>query len=131
MAVQIKDSKANTTRLMEGSICYIELEHLSSARSLNNRLIVEPYKKEALRANVTSGFAFVDQKLSLKGLKVLVDAKLSDGTFIPKGFVAYVKEETLHTQQWAQKSMECDSIDGKFLILDITYVEFVAPGETS
>lgn len=102
-----------------------------STYSLNNRLIVEPYKKEALRANVASGFAMVDQKLTLKGLRILMDAKLNDGTLIPKGFVAYVKEETLHTQQWAQKAMECSSIEGKFLILDVSYVEFVAPGETS
>jgi hypothetical protein len=103
------------------------VEFLNSPRSLNNRLIVQAYKKEALRATERNGFAFVDQKLALKGLTVLVDAKLSDNTFVGKGSTAYVKEEVLHTQQWAQKTMECDAIEGKFLIVDLQYVELITP----
>jgi len=105
----------------------MKIEFLTSSRSVNNRLIVEAYKKEALRATEKNGFAFVSQKLSLKGLKVLMEARLSDGTIVPKGSVAYVKEETLHTQQWAQKAMDCDAIEGQFLILDLNHVEFIAP----
>lgn len=103
------------------------VEFVTAPRSLNNRIIVEAYKKDGLRSTERNGFAFVDQKLSLKGLTVLVDAKLSDGTFIPKGSMAYIKEETLHTHPWAQKALECDKIEGKFLIVEMSYVEFVSP----
>lgn len=109
------------------TVHYVEHERLLTPRSLNNRLIVEAYKKEALRSKISSGFALIDQKLTLKGLKVLVEAKLSNGLLIPKGSVAYVKEELLHSQPWAQKVLEAEGIEGKFLILDMTYVEFVAP----
>jgi hypothetical protein len=95
--------------------------------SFNNRLIVEMYKKEALKSTEKNGFAFIAQKLSLKGLIVLVDAKLNDGTFIKKGSIAYIKEEALHTQAWAQKGLECDAIEGSFLIVDMNFVEFIRP----
>ena len=98
--------------------------------TVNNRLIVEMYKKEALRSTEKSGFAFVAQKLSLKGLKLLVNAKLNDGSFVMKDSVVYVKEELLHTQAWAQKGMECDSIEGQFLIVDLIHVEFIKPKQT-
>jgi hypothetical protein len=104
-----------------------ENNNLVAPRSLNNRLIVESYVKGELRANTSNGFAFIEQKLNLKGLKVLLETKLSDGTLVPKGAVAYIKEETLHTQPWAQKALECDFIEGKFLIVDIGFVEFIAP----
>jgi hypothetical protein len=104
-----------------------ELFHLTESRSLNNKLIVEMYKKEALRASEKNGFAFVSQKLTLKGLKVLMNAKLSDGTFIRRGSIAYVKEEILHTAAWAQKPMECSAVAEPFLIIDVGYVDFVEP----
>jgi len=95
--------------------------------SLNNRVIVEMYKKGELRATEKNGFAFVAQKLTLKGLKVLMDAKLNDGTFIRKNSIAYIKEEALHTQAWAQKGLECDAVEGQFLIVDTSFVEFFLP----
>lgn len=97
-----------------------------------NKFIVESYKKEGLRSTERNGFAFVDQKISLKGLKLLVAATISSsGSFsiIPKGSTVYIKEEVLHTQQWAQKPLECNGIEGPFLIVDMAYVEFVAPPE--
>lgn len=108
----------------------METKYLTSPSSLNNRLIVEAYKKEALRGEVKNGFAFVGQKLTLKGLKVLVDAKLNDGTIIIKGSTAYVKEESLHTQAWAQKTMEASYFQEPFLIIDLNHVEFVEPAYT-
>lgn len=111
----------------ESALQYREVEFLNSSRSMNNRLIVEAYKKEGLKSSINNGFAMIAQKVSLKGLKVLMDAKLADGTFVPKGSTAYVKEETLHTQQWAQKALEVDTIPVPFLIIDLSYVEFVAP----
>lgn len=101
--------------------------HLTSSRSMNNRLVVEAYKKEGLKSSVSNGFAMIAQKVVVKGLMVLMDAKLNDGTFVPKGSTAYVREETLHTQQWAQKTLEADFLKVPFLIIDLNYVEFIAP----
>jgi hypothetical protein len=100
---------------------------LESARSFNNRLIVEAYKKEGLKSRVSNGFAMVEQKVAVKGLTVLMDAKLSDGTFVPKGSTAYIKEELLHTASWAQKILESDTFRIPFIIVDMTNVEYVVP----
>lgn len=100
--------------------------HLESASSFNNRLIVEVYQKEGLKSAVSNGFAFIQQKVNVKGLKVLMNAKLSDGTFIAKGSTAYIKEESLHTAAWAQKILESDTI-GSFIIVDMVNVEWVDP----
>lgn len=100
---------------------------ISSPTSLNSKLIVEAYKKEGLRANVQNGFARLDQKLTVKGLKVLMDAKLSDGTVVEKGATAYIREESLHTQQWAQKVLESDGVSQPFIIVDASNVEFIVP----
>jgi hypothetical protein len=67
----------------------------------------------------------VDQKVTLKGLRILMDALLSDGTLIKQGAVAYIKEEYLHTHPAAQKAYECDAANGPFLIVDMANVEFV------
>ena len=100
---------------------------LTSGRSINNRLVVEAYKKEALQASVNNGFAFIAQKERVKGLQVLMDAKLSDGTYVKKGSIAYIKEESLHTQAWAQKILESDTFPVPFLIIDATHVDFIVP----
>lgn len=99
--------------------------------SLNNRIIVETYQKEGLRVEVKSGFAHLSQKISSKGLKVLMDAKLNDGTFIPKGSVAHIREELLHTQQWATKAMEAESVGQPFLVVDISNIDFIVPADIS
>lgn len=93
--------------------------------SYNNRLIVEPYQKSQLKSKVVNGFASIEQKSNLQGLKVLMNAKLSDGSIVHKDSIAYIKEETLHTQAWAQKTYESKSIEGKFMIVDITFIEFI------
>jgi hypothetical protein len=100
---------------------------LESARSFNNRLIVEAYKKEGLKSHVSNGFAMVQQKVAVKGLVVLLDAKLSDGTFVPKGSTAYIKEEILHTAPWAQKILESDTFPIPFIIVDMANVEYISP----
>lgn len=93
---------------------------------MNNRLIVEAYKKEALQSDVKNGFAFIQQKVAVKGLKVLMDARLSDGTIIPRDSVAYIREESLHTKPWAQKILQSDTLSVPFLIVDISEIEFIA-----
>lgn len=104
-----------------------DLFPLESTRSFNNRLVVEAYKKEGLKSHVSNGFAMVQQKVTVKGLTVLLDAKLSDGTFIPKGSIAYIKEELLHTAHWAQKILESDTFSAPFIIVDMANVEYISP----
>lgn len=96
--------------------------------SLGNKVIVEVYKKEALKTQEKHGFAFIEQKLKLKGLKVLADAHLSINGVefrIYKGSIAYIKEELLHTQAWAAKPLESDAIEVPFLVVDVNHIEFV------
>lgn len=100
---------------------------LESARSFNNRLIVEAYKKEGLKSRISNGFASVEQRVAVKGLTVLMDAKLSDGTFVPRGSTAYIKEELLHTAPWAQKILESDTFQIPFIIVDMANVEYISP----
>jgi hypothetical protein len=102
---------------------------MNHVTSINNRFILEPYKGDrTLKANASTGFAIVQQKVSLVGLRLLADVDLCTQGFVqvyPKGSLAYIKEELLFTQPWAQKSYESDGIEGKFIIVDSTYVDFV------
>lgn len=101
--------------------------------SLNNRLILEQYKKQELRAKIVGGIAMMDHKVSLKPLKVLVDAKLADGTLIPKGSTAYVREEYLHNNSSMGRTggTTIPSFDNQdvasepFIVLDITQVDII------
>lgn len=106
---------------------YENLYFLTEPCSVNNRILVETYQKEGLRANVSNGFARLDQKVAVKGLKVVVSAKLNDGTYVPKGSTVFIKEELLHTQPWAQKIMESEGVEGKFIIVDSSFVEYIVP----
>ncbi len=94
--------------------------------SLNNRLILEPYVKEALKKEIIGGIASPGQRTGVKGLRVLVPTTLSDGRHVPSGSVAYIKEETLNTFDWATKLFSCDTVPGKFLIADLVHVEFIS-----
>lgn len=109
--------------------------------SFNNRFIVEPYFSDrTLKATQGSGFAMVSQKVNLKGLKLLVDVRLFDSSFlerhvdgigsttpfnIPAGSTVYIREELLYTQPWAKQILECKDVDGKFIIIDKQYVEMI------
>jgi hypothetical protein len=95
-----------------------------NAVSINNKLIVEPYKKESLKATTSNGFSMVSQKVMIKGLKLIIDAKLNDGTVIEKGTVAHIKEEFLHSNPLAQKTFKSDILSEDFLIVDLVNVEF-------
>lgn len=101
------------------------------AFSLNNRIVVEPYQKEGLKTTVSNGFAMIQQKVAVKGLKVLMRATVNvQGHFareVEPGDMVYVKEELLHTQQWAQKVYQSDAVEGEFMIIDMVHVEFVVP----
>ena len=93
--------------------------------SLNNRLIVEEYVKEGLKATVMGGIATPGQRDGIKKLKILVGTKLSDGRDVPEGSYAFIREEVLHVHQWASKPLTCSGIPGRFLIVELPYVEFI------
>lgn len=101
--------------------------------SLNNKLILEQYKKKELTAKVEGGFAKMEHKVSLKPLKVLVQAKLNDGSIIPAGSLAYVKEEYLHNNSGMSRnggttipSFSNEDISSEpFIILDLNQVEIL------
>lgn len=120
-----------------------------NAISLNNRFVVEAYLSDRqIKSTNHGGFAMIQQKVTLKGLRLLIDAKV-DGLgshtiktafvhsvpaseseevaprIVPKGSIAYIREEYLHTQPWAKQLLECEGIEGKFMIVDIQYVEFI------
>ncbi len=98
--------------------------------SINNRLILEQYVKEGLKPKMQGGIATPGQRDGLKGLKVLMEARLNDGTKIPVGSIAYIREEVLHTHPWASKPLSFEETNSKFLIVELSYVEFIAlPGE--
>ena len=94
--------------------------------SVNNKLILEPYKGEhKVKANVQHGFATIKQKSNLVGLKLLADAKLTQGnsTFlVPRGTVAYFEEEVLYSQEWPRKRLSCDELKEEFVIGDYSQV---------
>ena len=101
--------------------------------SLNNRFIVEPYAsdrtiKTAASTGATS-FARIEQKVAVKGLRLLVAVKLeiaNQVVMVNAGSTIYIREELLHTQPWAKNIMENERI-GKFMIVDKSFVEFVQP----
>jgi hypothetical protein len=90
-----------------------------------NRLILEPYVKDALRKELNHGIATPGQRDGVKGLSVLMDGRLADGTKIFKGSTVYIKEEVLHNHATTIfKLHTCATLSGKFMIVDPTYVEF-------
>jgi len=101
--------------------------------SLNSRLILEEYKKQEIKLEVKGGFASMSHKISLKPLKVLVDAKLADGTLIPAGSTAYVREEYLHLNSVAgrtggvtiPKFSNSEIHDEPFIVIDLINVDIV------
>lgn len=93
--------------------------------SLNNKLVLEEYIKEGLKAQMVAGIATPGQRDGIKKLKVLVGTRLADGRDIPAGSYAYLREEALHTQAWSSKLFTTSGIVGKFMIVDLPWVEFI------
>lgn len=100
-----------------------------SKYTVNNRLIVEAYKSDkALRSKVSNGFATIDQKGVLKGLRLLVDAKVVRGDTVEivyAGDTIYIREETLHNAAWAKAFLEAPGIEGQFILVDLANVEMI------
>lgn len=100
--------------------------------ALNQRFIVEAYAEDrGLRADVRNGFAMVSQKVTVKGLKLLVDVDSVSNSPVTrsarKGDLVYIREEYLVTAAWAKKRFSSDAIEGDFMIVDAQFVEFVVP----
>lgn len=94
--------------------------------SVNNKLILEPYKGKAkIETQVTSGFASIKQKSTLVGLKLLADGKVSIGKEtmdVKKGQVVFFPEEILHASDWSKKSFNLEGSEEKFIIADSNHV---------
>lgn len=108
-----------------------------------NKFVVAPYVSDGTIKTATTGktgFAVIEQKVSVKGLRLLVDLVLDgmhsriaiDGlsqsgpTTIKAGSTVFIREELLHTQVWAKAIYESEYI-GKFILVDKQYIEFVQP----
>lgn len=100
--------------------------------SLNNRILLEPYKADgALKTTERNGFAMITQKMTVVGLRVMMEARIKTsehlGVVVNVGDTAYIREELLHTQPWAKKVLECSVVEGQFIIVDLSLVEFIVP----
>lgn len=104
---------------------------LTNPSSFNNKLILESYKHTEIRPEGNKGWIQAGQKNNLKGLKVLVQAILSDGTIVLPGSTAYLKEESLHSAQWAKNKLKCNTISQEFILVTMAEVEYVSPPEGS
>jgi hypothetical protein len=94
--------------------------------SINNVIIVEPYtSKRKIEATVNKGLATVKQRVTVVGLKVLADARISDTQTIKKGSVVFLNEKYLYENQNVLTPMECDAIEGSFITLSIGYILMV------
>ena len=99
--------------------------------SYNDQIITEVYKQgQGLKTEIRGGFAFVSQKTQLAGLRVLVDAKLNDGSFICKGSTIFVAEDELSTMAWAKTPKTAETLDTKeFIVVPLRNVVFVDDGD--
>lgn len=95
--------------------------------SINNQLIVTPYVKKALEKEVKGGLARVAQASAHVGFKLIIDAKLLDGTFLKAGTIAYVKEHRVHTNQVlkAWEPQHSAAIPEPFVVIPYAEVEFL------
>jgi len=100
---------------------------LKKPTSFNGKLVLEAYKHTELKAEIKSGWASVNQRNSLKGLTVLIRAVLPDGTLVPAGSTAYIKEESLHTQPWAKAKLKSDTLKEEFILVGMDQVEYFDP----
>lgn len=67
-------------------------------KTVNNHLIVSVYDRSSgMQTKVEKGFASVQQSNSIKGLILLSEARLADGTDLPAGSVVYFEEKWLYS----------------------------------
>jgi len=92
-----------------------------------NRVFCEPYQKTGVEAVAKKGLALgARQKISVAKLKVLADAEIFYGSSmsfsIKKGQLILVNEEELHNGSTGKQQMECDGINGRFIVVDAGYI---------
>ena len=91
--------------------------------SLNNKLLLKPYKGEKkVKANISGGFASIAQKSTLIGLELVADFQYVTPTHIErieKGSTVYFQEELLYASNWSKTEFDCESIEERFIIADI------------
>ena len=101
----------------------------NKSSSFNNKLILEAYKHQEIRPEGNKGWVQASQKNNLKGLRVLIQATLSDGTVVPAGSMAYIREEFLHTSPAAKNKLKSDTLSGEFILVTMSEVEYLDPPE--
>lgn len=95
-----------------------------SVTSYNNIVICEPYKgARKVQSKVTSGFASVEQKSKIVGLKVLVDSVISEKLTIKAGDVVYLAEERLFID--GRKPMNADAVSEEFITIGFNEIILV------
>ena len=102
---------------------------LNKTSSFNNKLILEAYTHTEIRPEGNRGWVQAAQKNNLKGLKVLVQANLPDGTVVPVGSTAYLREDFLHTSPAAKNKLKSDTLPGEFILVTMNEVEYISPPE--
>lgn len=94
--------------------------------SVNNKIFCEPYTGgKSLKSEVKSGFATVQQKNNLVGLKVIADATITVGARtleIPKGSVVFFNEETLYVHQQYHAPIKNNVFEEPCVIADFNHV---------
>ena len=97
---------------------------MTTTTSLNKRVICEAYSKpKELRGSEKGGFAYIEQKQQLIGLKVLCDSDIYENgqllATIKKNDIVYLPEDVLFRES-THRSAFCKDIfqDQPFLILN-------------
>lgn len=102
---------------------------MKSLTSVNNRLILEPYKNvPGIRTEIRGGLAVVSQKITLVPLKVLVSGCIGSGEdrrYVSAGAKAFFKEEFLKVNEAAKTIFVASDIEGDFIVLDASHVIFI------
>lgn len=97
--------------------------------SVNNVLVVESYKGDRVKkSTVSNGFAFMEQKVSVKPVKLLVNAKITIGNEVielPRGTLIHLKEEFLLADPIAQKLYKSPGIEEDFLLVPFHHVQLI------
>jgi len=94
-------------------------------QSYGNNIVLEAYKQgQGVVSEVKGGFAFARHKNALIPLKVLVTAQLADGSLIPAGTIAVIKEDVLTSHAWAKDIRHSDSLKSDIIIGDISYIAY-------
>lgn len=93
--------------------------------SINSHLIVELYIPKEAKAEVIGGVARPMQKGHVRGLKLLMDAILPNGSHLVTGSTLYFREEILDTHPCFKKPLRCDTLPNPFLLIDSQLIDFV------